>query len=197
MLAKGVHDYEQALRRAQPQLALFYEDNYNFLSKMCLGAMRAAACAMITAARQSGARVIVAGSDASDAPGAYLAAGAELVLIGEGLKSLRVLVDRLDLSPGVTTGEWIEGLPDVVSTVKGQVVRSKFGIPAPDPLPPPFAAWDLIDVERYRRVWRDATGISASTWPLRAAVLSAATGAASRSGATATCNATRTRLRQR
>src|SRR5512134_3838849 len=94
MLAGGVQDYERALRRAQPQLALFYEDNYNFLSKMCLGAMRAAACAMIAAARRSGARVIVAGSDASDAPEAYLAAGAELVLIGEGLAALRVLVDR-------------------------------------------------------------------------------------------------------
>ena len=47
----------------------FYEDNFNFLSKMCLGRMREAACEMIAAARARGARVIVAGSDASDAAG--------------------------------------------------------------------------------------------------------------------------------
>ena len=51
---------------------LFYEDNYNFLSKMCLGRMRRACCDMIARARRTGARVIAAGSDASDAPDQYL-----------------------------------------------------------------------------------------------------------------------------
>jgi anaerobic magnesium-protoporphyrin IX monomethyl ester cyclase len=158
MLADGVHDYERELRRVRPQLALFYEDNYNFLSKMCLGAMREAACAMIAAARRAGARVIVAGSDASDAPEAYLAAGAELVLIGEGLATLRALVDRLDANSTVATADWIDGLIGVASTVKGKVVHSRFGIHPPDPRPPPLAAWDLIDIERYRSVWRAAHG---------------------------------------
>lgn len=158
MLAAGVHDYERELHRVRPQLALFYEDNYNFLSKMCLGAMREAACAMIAAARRSGARVIVAGSDASDAPGAYLAAGAELVLIGEGLATLRALVDRLDANPTVATADWSDGLLGVASTVKGKVVHAKSGIHPPDPHPPPLAAWDLIDIEHYRSVWRAAHG---------------------------------------
>jgi anaerobic magnesium-protoporphyrin IX monomethyl ester cyclase len=158
MLASGVDDYERELRRVRPQLALFYEDNYNFLSKMCLGAMREAACVMIAAARRSGARVIVAGSDASDAPGAYLAAGAELVLIGEGLATLRSLVDRLDANPTVATADWIDGLLGIASIVMGKVVHTKFGIHPPDPRPPPLAAWDLVDIEHYRSVWRAAHG---------------------------------------
>src|SRR6185312_2577739 len=50
------------------------EDNFNYLTKMCLGRMREAACQMIAEARAHGARVIVAGSDASDHPDAFLAA---------------------------------------------------------------------------------------------------------------------------
>ena len=93
MLAESTADYDAHLRRDAPQIALLYEDNYNFLSKMCLSTMRAAACRMVASARRAGARVIVAGSDASDAPQAYLAAGAEVVLIGEGLAALRVLME--------------------------------------------------------------------------------------------------------
>src|SRR5258705_2430142 len=84
MLAGGIEEYDASVRAVQPQLALFYEDNFNFLSKMCLGKMRRAACDMIASARRQGARVVAAGSDASDAPGAYLAAGADAVLIVEG-----------------------------------------------------------------------------------------------------------------
>ena len=43
MLADGIDEYESLLLADRPQLVLFYEDNFNFLSKMCLGAMRRAA----------------------------------------------------------------------------------------------------------------------------------------------------------
>ena len=42
MLADGVAEYERKLAATQPDLVLFYEDNFNFLSKMCLGKMRSA-----------------------------------------------------------------------------------------------------------------------------------------------------------
>src|SRR3984957_18955776 len=99
MLAEGIEDFEQQLRARGPQLVLLYEDTFNFLSKMCLGKMRHAACQMIAASRRHGARVIVAGPDASDAPEPYLTAGAEFVLVGEGLSALQVLIDRLDIDP--------------------------------------------------------------------------------------------------
>src|SRR5580700_12266137 len=63
MLASSVGDFEQKLESVRPQLVLLYEDNFNFLSKMCLGRMRRAACEMIETAHRSGARVIAAGPD--------------------------------------------------------------------------------------------------------------------------------------
>jgi anaerobic magnesium-protoporphyrin IX monomethyl ester cyclase len=158
MLAGGVEDYDAQLRKVQPQLALFYEDNYNFLSKMCLGKMRQAACQMIGSARRAGAQVIAAGSDASDAPEAYLAAGAHVVLVGEGLATLRGLVDRLDSDPQVPVTQLLDGLGGIVSSAHRPTTPSKAVTLAPDPQSPEPAAWDLIDVERYRTVWREAHG---------------------------------------
>src|SRR3984957_14636725 len=99
MLAEGLDDYTRMLRATQPQLVLFYEDTFNFLSKMCLGTMRRAACDMIASARRSGSRVIAAGPDVTDAPGPYLRAGADLALIGEGLSALFQVLPRLDSTP--------------------------------------------------------------------------------------------------
>jgi anaerobic magnesium-protoporphyrin IX monomethyl ester cyclase len=158
MLAGGVQEYDAQLRRVKPQLALFYEDNYNFLSKMCLGKMRRAACEMIGSARRAGAQVIAAGSDASDAPEAYLAAGAHVVLVGEGLGTLRALVDRLDSVPQAPITQLLDGLGGIVSSTRGQATLSKALALPPDPRHPELAAWDLIDVERYRTVWRAAHG---------------------------------------
>ena len=75
MLADGMDDYQRLLAVDPPQLVIFYEDNFNFLSKMCLGAMRRAACEMIGSARRAGARVISAGPDVTDVPGAVSQSG--------------------------------------------------------------------------------------------------------------------------
>src|SRR3954469_988930 len=96
MLSDGVEEHEAALRAARPDVVVFYEDNFNYLTKMCLGRMREAACRMVAQARAHGARVIVAGSDASDDPGPFLAAGAHAVLTGEGIAALVELMGRLD-----------------------------------------------------------------------------------------------------
>ena len=158
MLAHSTDDYDAQLRRDTPQVALLYEDNFNFLSKMCLSTMRAAACRMVASARRAGARVIVAGSDASDAPQAYLAAGAEIVLIGEGLATLRVLVQRLDSCPQLPVSDLVAGLPDVASSVDNTVSVANFKALPLNAYPPALPAWDLIDVERYRALWRAAHG---------------------------------------
>ncbi len=50
MLASGLADYHAKLQAARPQVVVVYEDNYNFLSKMCLGRMRDACCEMIASA---------------------------------------------------------------------------------------------------------------------------------------------------
>jgi anaerobic magnesium-protoporphyrin IX monomethyl ester cyclase len=122
MLADGLEDYARCLEQHAPQLLLIYEDNFNFLSKMCLGAMRRAACDMIRAARQRGARIIVAGSDASDTPEPYLGAGADVVLAGEGLEALRQLVQRLDADPTLGREQLVAGISGIAGAgnIKGR-----------------------------------------------------------------------------
>jgi anaerobic magnesium-protoporphyrin IX monomethyl ester cyclase len=158
MLADGVEDFEAKLRRARPQLLLLYEDTFNFLSKMCLGRMREAAARMIAAARDSGTRVLVAGPDASDAPQAYLAYGAEVVLIGEGLSALRILVDRLSADSAATAAALSAGLLGVATAASPAATTPGRHALLPSYGELPMPAWDLIDIERYRSVWQRAHG---------------------------------------
>jgi anaerobic magnesium-protoporphyrin IX monomethyl ester cyclase len=158
MLATGTADYEHLLHARQPQLVVFYEDNFNFLSKMCLGKMRDACCEMIAAAHRLGARVIAAGSDVTDAPEPYLRAGADLALVGEGLETLGSLVARLDLNPGQDLDQLVAGLGGFSRLQEGSVATARGGAsPRPYHLTPP-PAWDLVDVERYRSIWQAARG---------------------------------------
>jgi anaerobic magnesium-protoporphyrin IX monomethyl ester cyclase len=158
MLADGIDDYECLLRADPPQLVLFYEDNFNFLSKMCLGAMREAACAMMMSARRVGARVIAAGPDVTDAPETYLKSGADLALLGEGLSALFEVLPRLDSNPQADSAELAGGLSGIVSLSHGQV-RTKGGLGAAKVAAEVgLAAWDLVDMERYRAMWMKAHG---------------------------------------
>ncbi|MDY0748768.1 radical SAM protein [Paucibacter sp. R3-3] len=166
MLAASEAEFEASLERDRPQLVLVYEDNYNFLTKMCLARMREACLAMIGMARERGARVIVAGSDASDAPEPYLQAGADVVLRGEGLTELQAMLPRLAARIDLPALQLIAGLPSASCLADGVVRRGEAPLLAYAEVPSrgeerPLeaeAAWDLVDVERYRRVWTQAHG---------------------------------------
>jgi len=158
MQAEGVQDFSRLLRAHGPQLVLLYEDNYNFLTKMCLARMRQAACEMIGEAQAQGARVIVAGSDASDSPEPYLRAGADVVLQGEGLATLFELLPRLAANPEIPCAELTAGLHGITTLLGGATRHLNGAQIGPDPQQPELAAWDLVDIERYRRVWREAHG---------------------------------------
>jgi anaerobic magnesium-protoporphyrin IX monomethyl ester cyclase len=158
MLADCIDDYETKLQAFQPEVVLFYEDNHNYLSKMCLGRMRQASCDMIATARSAGARVISAGSDPSDAPETYLSAGADVVLLGEGLAALIAIIDRLNSELRMPVTQLIAGLPDVVATDDDSIVMSRAVAPLPTPSLAARSAWDLIDVDAYRNFWQDGQG---------------------------------------
>jgi anaerobic magnesium-protoporphyrin IX monomethyl ester cyclase len=158
MLAEDFARFERQLDVLRPQVVLFYEDNFNFLSKMCLGRMRRAAFDMLELARRRGMRRLSAGSDASDAPDKYLAAGAEAVLHGEGLSALLALTARLQADPSADLASLAEGIPDV-SVANASGARRSCAAPRPPaPALAPLPAWDLVDIEKYRRVWRRAHG---------------------------------------
>ena len=158
MLADGVEDYAGSLQSAGPDVVVIYEDNFNYLTKMCLGRMREAACQMIAEAHAHGARVIVAGSDASDHPDAFLSAGADAVLIGEGIAALIELVKRLERDSSIDTLDWVSGIAGVATLTGGQTQLTRVGVMPPDPRLIGHPAWDLVEIERYRTMWLERHG---------------------------------------
>jgi anaerobic magnesium-protoporphyrin IX monomethyl ester cyclase len=158
MLAGGIEEYDRLLKSGKPQVVLFYEDNFNFLSKMCLATMRRAACDMIRSAHHAGARVIAAGPDVSDAPAPYLGAGADLALKGEGLSALLELIPRLDSHLAASADELARGLSGVASLNGGKVIEASGTKGLPLAQDAGLAAWDLVDMDRYRAVWIKAHG---------------------------------------
>ena len=159
---------------------------------MCLGRMRHACFDMLEHARRRGARLIAAGSDASDAPDKYLAAGADAVLHGEALATLMASIDRLNADVTLDAARLAAGLPDVSVDRRAALARHRADCPNPHSrrYPP-----GISSTSRNTGACGNArTAISASTWRRRAAARSAATGARNPSGATSTCSGPRARV---
>ena len=152
MLSPGTEAFAARVASERPPLVGIFEDNFNFLTKMCTTRMRDAALEMIRAARASGARVAVNGSDATDRPELYLAAGAHAVIRGEVEETARRLFALWAVDPEAP----LEGLA-------GLVLPGGRGETAPAPTLHdlerlPLPAWDLVDVEAYRGAWTGAHG---------------------------------------
>jgi len=177
MLAESEDEWAAALDRAQPRFACIFEDNFNYLSKMCLLRMREAAFKMIELAQARGCTVILCGADMTDHADLYFERGADYILLGEGELTLGELLDTL-------TGHSDQPLDQILSLAyKAQGSRPKdegrrtkdedlsFG---PWALRPwvftphrpdirdldalPFPAWDLVDIPRYQKIWRERHG---------------------------------------
>ncbi|HND50436.1 MAG TPA: cobalamin-dependent protein, partial [Anaerolineales bacterium] len=95
MLAESEQEWAQALEKHTPQYAVIYEDNFNYLSKMCLSRMREAAFEMIRMAKERGCTVILCGADVTDHYAKYLEQGADYCILGEGEETLAELLDQL------------------------------------------------------------------------------------------------------
>lgn len=151
MLEEPQAGFREALREHRPSIVAIYEDDFNFLTKMCLTRMRDVAWEMIEAAKQAGARVVVHGSDATDHAGDYLRNGCDYVLEGEAEHALLELVNAMSGAgdpsaiPGVKrlTGS---GRQTSVEMCGHRPVRGLGGLPLP--------ARDLIDVTSYRTAWK-------------------------------------------
>jgi len=167
MLAGSEDEWAGSLDEHRPHFAVLYEDNFNYLSKMCLLRMREAAFKMIDMAKSRGCIVIAAGADASDHASEYLSRGADYVLLGEGEETLLELLDQLAGKKEMKL-ESILGLayrPRVDSRVS-PIVDQQSSIVSRTPRRPditqldtlPFPAWDLVDVARYKRIWIERHG---------------------------------------
>lgn len=156
MLNDPSEGFPEAVRNQHPKVVAIYEDNFNFLSKMCLSRMREVAFEMIDAATSAGAKVVVHGSDSSDHCAEYLARGADCVLVGEAEWTLLDVVECLIRG----SQRDLQSIPGIAhsSNCDGQVVRTSRRPLMRDLEQLPFPARDLIDVELYRKAWQNAHG---------------------------------------
>lgn len=148
-LAVNEQDFLQHLERQRPEIVVLQEDGFNYLTKMCLSRMRTAALRMVGFAHIFGAKIVVASSDATDNPGIYLDAGADVVVLGESEETLQaILAAWRDQQP--TTG-----IPGIAYTDpdSGTVQRPGQWRPIRDLDALPAPAWDLIDLTPYRTLW--------------------------------------------
>lgn len=154
MLQDPLIAFPEALQQQQPKLVVIYEDDFNFLSKMCLTRMRELAWQIARQAQRAGAIVIAHGSDATDQAESYLRNGIDFVLLGEAEQTLVELCSAL-LSH--CPHENIAGLLQL--DAEGNLVQSTGKIPKNaswNILPRP--ARELIDLEPYRQAWTQAHG---------------------------------------
>lgn len=157
MLAESAQEWQAALEKHQPEYAVIFEDNFNYLSKMSLLRMRQAALEMIDYAKERDCTIIVAGADMSDHPQIYLERGADFVLLGEGEQTLAELVRYLR-STHSPESQQLGAIQSLAYLSQGQLVRT-----APRPVirdldVMPYPAWDLVDKEKYRKIWYEHHG---------------------------------------
>jgi radical SAM superfamily enzyme YgiQ (UPF0313 family) len=151
-LKSDPRDIQRKLDEAHPDFFVIYDDGFNYLTKMCLTVMREAAFTMIELAKQQKATVIISSSDSSDHYEKYLQAGADYVVRGEGEETLKELLLTLEKGNDVQSVLGIAFLKNqkVIVNPPRQVMRDLDQLPMP--------AWDLIDVEPYRRIWKKHHG---------------------------------------
>src|ERR1700761_8508182 len=71
MLEEPSGKFAAMLDEHRPRIVVVYEDDFNFLSKMCLTRMRDVAWQMAKEARATGAIAIAHGSDSTDNPALF------------------------------------------------------------------------------------------------------------------------------
>jgi anaerobic magnesium-protoporphyrin IX monomethyl ester cyclase len=155
MMQDPVTAFPTMLQQQQPKILAIYEDDFNFLSKMCLTRMRELAWQLARAGRDAGAIVIAHGSDATDNAKAYLSNGVDYVLVGEAEQSLVELCTSI-----LQEGGLLRSVPGVIHLEAGgnlvqSSVKSSRNLGWKN-LPMP--ARELIDLAPYREAWVTAHG---------------------------------------
>jgi radical SAM superfamily enzyme YgiQ (UPF0313 family) len=154
MLEEPLAELDSLLASSKPQIVAIYEDDFNFLSKMCLTRMRDVAGRIANAARTAGAITVVHGSDSTDNPLLFLKNGFDYVLCGEAEETL------VRLCRSILDAEEVPELDGMVRLDEhGHLVRSAQRL-SKNPAWPELSlpARDLIDIEPYRKAWLNAHG---------------------------------------
>lgn len=154
MFAYGPEEVILPLQKYRPDFFVVYDDGFNYLTKMCLTNMREAAFEMMKFAKQSGCTVIVSSSDATDHFEQYLQEGADYVILGEAEQTLAELVTAINNAPAGSIGSTdFLTIPGLAYQQQGAVIKTMRRTVMKELDELPFPAWDIIDIEPYRKMW--------------------------------------------
>lgn len=161
MFARNASEMLPELEAKRQDYFVVYADGFNYLTKMCLTNMRDETLRMIQIARDWGCTVIVSSSDSTDHTELYLERGADYVINGEAEQTLVELLETLEAGGDVRAVRGIAFMEEAGAggpAVAGTLVRT-----APRPVMKdweylPYPAYDLVDMDRYRRYWMKNAG---------------------------------------
>ncbi|HKF03096.1 MAG TPA: radical SAM protein [Candidatus Sulfotelmatobacter sp.] len=156
MLTDPERHFEEALDQYKPRVVVVYEDNFNFLTKMCLTRMRGLAFRILELSQKANAMVLANGSDASDHTLDYLRHGFDYVLLGEAETTLLEVVRHI-LNRDCKSPRSIQGLA-YLDEETGELVRTQSRPLMQNLDVLPFPSRDLLDVDQYRSAWESAHG---------------------------------------
>jgi anaerobic magnesium-protoporphyrin IX monomethyl ester cyclase len=141
--------FMSALEREKPTLIVVCDDDFNFLTKMCLLHNRTLSVWMAQMAREVGIAAIAHGADSADHAIQYLDEGFSAVIAGE------IEGPLLEYAQGRAAGS-IPGL--IFRNDEGALHYATGNVQRPQLDSLPLPAWDLADISRYRQAWLSAHG---------------------------------------
>lgn len=154
MLRDPEREFSDFFAQHSPRVVALYEDDFNFLSKMCLTRMREVAWHISRIAKERGVPVVAHGSDATDHSEMFLDHGVDYILRGEAEQSLvdlcRALLARTQ--PGDIDGLVYRDADGARVCGSGSMAKNAAWADLPQP------PADLTDFHSYREAWQQAHG---------------------------------------
>lgn len=150
MLGNSPDDFIFKIKEKKPDLLVIYDDEFNYLTKMCLSNMREAAVSFIKAAKSQEIPVIVYSSDATDFCTHYFEAGCDGIIYGEGEITIQEVVKCFENNNFIENRGRIDGLKffhkgKLVITPQRKMIDNLDKLPNPD--------YTFVDIESYRNIW--------------------------------------------
>ncbi len=145
-----VHSHNEIyplLTNSNAQYLVLYDDGFNYLTKMCLTNMRNATFDIITKAKENRMTVIVNSSDSTDHFQSYHQHGADVIIHGEGERTLKEIITKLNSNEPLSTVNGIS-FNENGSIHKNQSRKVEHDL---DSISMP--AWERINIEDYKQIW--------------------------------------------
>jgi len=150
-LAETTSEIIPTLEKEKPKYLIIYDDGFNYLTKMCLTRMREAAFELIRIGKKFDCKIVVNNSDSADNIEKYLEAGADYVIFGEGEITLKELLTTLE-----DDGKSLSEIKGIAFRENDKTIRTNDRAIMTDLDQLPFPAWDLVDIDKYKRIWESS-----------------------------------------